>query len=302
MKNSKAIVTFAVGGGYLAAWRRYCEPGWRAYAERHGYDIICCDAPLDATPRAMKRSVAWQKCLVLSQDFASRYDRIVWLDADILINAACAPPVESAVPPEKAGAVDAWAQPAPAAHALMLERAFAIWKSSGASPVVNYDARAYYENYGLPPEFDAVVQTGMLALSPKHHREILEHVYYSYEERGGPEWNYEMRPLSYELLKAGAVHWVDGRFNRVWFADKVLHYPFLFRPQQHSSRLPDRLRRRLMRLLGLRPGCDCARLCATSAFMNSFFLHFAGCAGEMELVDPAVASYQDMLSRYPLVL
>jgi hypothetical protein len=302
MKNSKAIVTIAAGGGYLGPWRRYCEPGWKAYAEKHGYDIICCDAPLDTTQRATKRSIAWQKCLALSQDFSSRYDRIVWLDADILINAASAPSVESAVPPEKVGAVDAWADPTPFAHALLMERACTIWKSLGASPVVNFEARDYYKNYGLPPEFDSVVQTGMLVLSPKHHRELLEHVYYGYEERGGPEWNYEMRPLSYELLKAAAVHWVDGRFNLVWFLHKALHYPFLFRPRQRSMRLPDRLRRRLARLLRIRQGCDCARLCATSAFMNSFFLHFAGCRQEMELADPAVASFEDMLSRYPMVL
>ena len=36
-----------------------------------------------------------------------------------------------------------------------------------------------------------------------------------------------MRPLSYELIKADLVHWIDHRFNAVWKNIKCLHYPFL---------------------------------------------------------------------------
>jgi len=42
---------------------------------------------------------------------------------------------------------------------------------------------------------------------------VLEHVYNSYEEKGGREWHMEQRPLSYELVKAAKEHWMDPRFN-----------------------------------------------------------------------------------------
>src|SRR6266496_4153810 len=80
-----AIVTLLLGRPYWLAWHEVCAPSWRAYAERHGYDIIAIDRPLDVSPRAMARSPAWQKCLVLQPSIAGEYDRIVWLDADIVI-------------------------------------------------------------------------------------------------------------------------------------------------------------------------------------------------------------------------
>ena len=36
--------------------------------------------------------------------------------------------------------------------------------------------------------------------------------YHNYEDRG-PGWNLEMRPLSYELLQADCVTWLDPRFG-----------------------------------------------------------------------------------------
>ena len=53
----------------------------------------------------------------------------------------------------------------------------------------------------LPSGQAHIVQTGVMVLSPKHHREVLEHAYHAYEDRG---FNYEMRPLSHEILRAGS--------------------------------------------------------------------------------------------------
>src|SRR5262249_2560197 len=54
---------------------------------------------------------------------------------------------------------------------------------------------------------------GVLVLSPRHHRELLEHVYNSYQDLGGEQMNYEMRPLSFEIQENGLQHWIDNRFN-----------------------------------------------------------------------------------------
>src|SRR5215469_15572908 len=103
-----AIVTLAIGDAYLNRWRAYCKPGWSRYAERHNFELIVIDRPLDQTPRAAARSPAWQKCLVLRPDIAGSFDRIVWIDSDVLINDRRAfSSIAEGVPLGKLGATDA---------------------------------------------------------------------------------------------------------------------------------------------------------------------------------------------------
>jgi hypothetical protein len=97
-----AVVTLVIGHTYLDRWKFQCEPGWRAYCQRHGYDLVVIDHALDTSARAQSRSPAWQKCLIL--DGLTQYDRVVWIDADIVINPH-SPPIPE-IPIEKIGAVD----------------------------------------------------------------------------------------------------------------------------------------------------------------------------------------------------
>ena len=120
--NDKAIVTLAIGKRYHDAWKETCEVNWGRYAKKHGYDLICISEPLDTSERARKRSPAWQKCLILSQDFSARYKRIVWIDADILINSAAAPDICEGIPLEKVAAVEEMSLPTPELHKEALKR------------------------------------------------------------------------------------------------------------------------------------------------------------------------------------
>jgi hypothetical protein len=62
------------------------------------------------------------------------------------------------------------------------------------------------------------VQTGVRVLSPKHHRQLLEQVYRTYDDGGSKLFNNEMRPLSYEIQTRGLQHWIDARFNTlIWW-------------------------------------------------------------------------------------
>ena len=255
--SGTAVVTLAIGRGFAARWHSLGEPLWRRYCERHGYDLICLEEPLDDSVRARSRSPAWQKCLVLGQPFAHRYRQIVWVDADVLPNPG-APPVGEGVPPELVGAVDEYATPTPELHRRTLAKLYDFWEATGVPFIRNETPREYYRVYGLPDAFDAVVQTGVMVLSPSHHRELLEDVYASYEDKG-TGWNYEMRPLSYELLRARCVTWLDPRFNTIWGSHKALHFPFLLnRPD--DPRAPELVAR---------------------ALRDTYFLHFAGSVDEM---------------------
>jgi hypothetical protein len=266
MSSTTAIVTLAIGTRYLQRWKRLCQANWRQYAEKYGFDLICLDSPIDDSERARKRSPAWQKCLILTQDFAARYERIVWVDADILINPA-SPCIVQDVPLEKVGAVDEYSSPTPEQYRKYLQVLYRFWEARGVPFIRNETAEEYYRQYGLPLAFPRVVQAGVMVLSPRHHRQILEETYFSYEEKGSAIWNYEMRPLSYELLKADCVHWLDYRFNTLWTHYQSWKYPTLRANPKYT-------------LLLLHPKPTVAKECAARAFTESYFLHFAGCREE----------------------
>jgi hypothetical protein len=298
MRNSKLIVTLAIGDRYLSAWKKSAEPGWRKYGAVHGYDVLCIDHSLDTSDRAEKRSPSWQKCLMLDQSFSRDYERIVWIDSDVMINTTCAPSITEGVPLEKVGAVDAFSMPSRELCLLALKRCYEFWESHGGN--VNYETpKEYHVNYGLPAfNHEQVVQCGVMVLSPKHHRDLLLKAYHEYEDKGGPEWHYEARPLSWELLNANVVHWIDHRFNQLWMFYKLMHYPFLVGHQSNGS-FNSRAKRKLARLFGLQ-GKDIGALytredievvCANTAFLNSYFLHFGASLDEMKLVDTKINSW-----------
>ena len=162
MKNQKAIVTIAIGEMYVECWKKYCQPNWQAYAHKYGYDLICLEHPLDLSSRAKLRSPAWQKCLILSQGFASDYQTVVWIDSDIVINDK-APDVAIGVPANKVGAVDAYEF-----SEVFPKRVYKMWPDFVQSPT----PQVYYRNYGLPDDVDRAINTGVMVLSPSYHRAL----------------------------------------------------------------------------------------------------------------------------------
>jgi len=257
-----AIVTIAIGAAYSARFRAHCEPGWSRYADRHGFRLIVIEAPLDQTPRAAARSPAWQKCLVLRPDIAGSFDRVIWVDSDILINDR-APSIAEGVPFEKIGATDEHMFPSPQVRrqmfVLLMQQAQAANPGLAKTWATYLDPADWHAAWGLPRSGQSIVQTGVLVLAPKHHRELLEHVYYKYEDHGGEPMNYEMRPLSFEIQKQGLLHVLDSRFNALLI--------FLFMQRQMELRrslLPD----------------ECAAL-VRLVFDQAYFLHLAGLKDSM---------------------
>lgn len=171
-----AVCTLVIGERFQNLFSKYSEQSWRAYAQEHGYELLVFDKPFADLPG---KSFAWQKLLLLDQPDLRDFDRIVWLDADIIIKRG-APPLE--VPPGKLG------------HAL--ERPF------------TGDARSWYEYFSLPPAPE-VIQTGVLSLEHAH-APILR------SALGYPETRmFEMPALSLQIARSGLGHRLDPRFNAV---------------------------------------------------------------------------------------
>ena len=261
----KAIVTLAIGRDYSERFEQVCRKNWTAYAERHGFDVIVFKEPLDASVRAQRRSPAWQKCLVLSAPEVAGCERVVWVDSDICINPA-APSIVDGVPMELIGAIDEHSYPSRKSRQALLDgiivaasddpiygkRFWEAWREPGA----------WHALMGLPGGQSHIVQTGVLVLSPLHHRELLERVYREYDD-GGVNLNYEMRPLSHEIQARSLQHWIDARFNAlVWW---------LFLQQSSGAPSESEMKRFLH---------DCYR--------RNYFLHFAGCGQLMPLLAQSI--------------
>jgi hypothetical protein len=251
-----AIVTLAIGEAYRQRFEQLCRRNWAAYAGRHGFDLIVYEQPLDVSERARARSPAWQKCLVLGTPELAGYGRVVWVDSDILINPA-APSILDGVPEERIGATDEHAFPTCEIRQVLLQQIIAAAPQTGVFNADYWrgwmDAGGWHHWLGLPSGQKHIVQTGVLVMSPKHHRDMLEHVYHGYEDRG---FNYEMRPLSHEIQARSLPHWIDPRFNAlVWWM-------FLAESLRGNAIDTADDMREFLR--------DCLR--------RSYFLHFAGAA------------------------
>jgi hypothetical protein len=253
-----ALVTLAIGEEYLARWKRYCEFGWRRYAERHGLDLIVLTEPIDRSERAIARSCAWQKCLVLSQDFVRDYRQVMLLDCDIVINHQTAPDITVQVSEEFIGGVVSGSQIQEDLRVVMLHRRTGVtFDYQRGLAQWNDDQTRFFEEYGLPRIDAGVIQTGVLVASPRH-RDVFRAVYdtdYPVQTR-----SYEQMPLTHALHTGGLFRPIDTRFNSVFYETMLTHYPYL------DPRI----------LSKTSPGYDLlAGWAVNTQYYNNFFLHFA---------------------------
>ena len=281
----KALVTLAIGDRYLANFKRYCHESWSKYAKQHNLDVVVIDRAIDDSPRAKSRNPAWQKCLILSHPNVKPYDQVTWVDSDILINPT-SPSVFENVPLDMIGAVDKYATPNVEDHRIWLEQIYEYWTEEGIDFINNISPTDYHNKFGFEVEFQSVVQTGVLVLSPQYHRGLLEHVYHNYEDKGRAGWDFEMRPLSYEILTNNLEYWLNPKFNMPWSFIKHFLYPFLKSSDSYIYKAMNYVLRRS----GLAPKFSLTAKCATTAFLNNYFLHFSGKASEMMYVNQKITS------------
>ena len=281
MAPKKAIVTLAIGEKYERMFESYCRRNWGQYCAKHGYDLIVINQPFDLSPRGTQRSPAWQKLLILSQEWSSSYDQIVWVDTDVIINSTNSPCISSLVPLDKVGSVESYSIPSKEIHKISSQRSCENWRKNGVTFIDNKTAGLYYENRGIPGgSLEKVAQTGVFVCSPKCHREIFEYIYNEYEDHSkSAEWNYEMPAMSYELVQNNVVHWIPAEYNFCVHEIISAYYPFIFHKEKPP--IPLRAASKLLRSMGLSgekmhlSGIQC--LCLNNIFEIGYFIHFAGC-------------------------
>lgn len=272
-----ALVTLVLGKIYIERFRRYCYANWKAYADHHGIDLVIFTEPLDTSARAVTRSPAWQKCLALTAHRMKQYTQVAWIDSDIIIRPD-APLVFEGVAIDQIAAVEDFVHPSPEEYKARLAYLEASWRRHNLPFVSALSQHEYYRAFGLPPA-DRVAQTGVMVASPESHSSLLRGVYDRYEDRGGAEYHYEMRPLSYEIVTSGNAVWLDPRFNVVtaFALDHSLLDDFL-RPYRFHERITTKLN------LASFPRQHRLRNGYRALLRDSYFLHFAGRQADMFLV------------------
>jgi hypothetical protein len=171
-----AICTLVIGPRFEALFGRFCLDSWQAFCQAHGYTLQIFQKPFAALPG---KSFAWQKLLLLEQPELRKFDKIVWVDADIIIKAD-APAIGS--PDGLIGYVS--------------EAAYAS------------SIRSWYERFSLAPASD-IVQTGVLCLEHAHSSILRDALAY-------PETTiFEMPSLSWHVSNSGLGFRLDARFNAI---------------------------------------------------------------------------------------
>ena len=263
-----ALVTIVMGEIYERAWDVLCRPTWIAYAERFGYDIIVIKHRLDAQDT---RSPAWQKLLILDQAWSSRYARLVWLDADILIASDAPDIVKHAGPPEKVGICLDGGRLSDAETQIFVERLNDVALAPESYAHVRAQTKRFMYANNHTPEHDIAYNTGVMVLSPAHHKALLRAAYPQ------PQVTdlYEQPYLSHLLIESDGAFVMNPRFN--WgFIESLNIY---FRSGLGGDEDAAYLTRAMLHL-------------ARAELRNGYFLHFYSAMEFLDAfaADPALAA------------
>ena len=237
----------------------------------------------------------------MSQPKYREYDRLLWLDSDVMINPSAAPDLAEDVPEGKVGCVSdnsspSWsearvlrgASPSAAEIAtinekqhlerLEEERKRKYLAREEIRPLTREDRDQALRRTLLARQipFGDLTQfnSGVIMTSPAQHWEVFEQIYNSYEDVFQPL--NDNIPIIVEIGRRNLLHSIDARFNVLFGLELFEHYPFLLFPLRESEQL--------------------LRLAATSVYLRSFFLHFAGSFSYAPYVNSAVATWLDLVT------
>lgn len=267
-----ALVTIVIGETYAATWMRLAHQSWERYANTYDLDLIVIACPLDSSARAASRSPAWQKLLILSQPWAQQYERIVWLDADIVISSYAQNILQAAGPAEKISLTVSGGRSSAAERMLFMERLYQARFLPTAEQIVwAAEVEKNYIDHQVPPH-DVMFNTGVMVVSPQHHNELFLRCY----EGDQVDRLYEQPLLSHEIIERDLAYPINSRFN--WGIQEALfiYLPEIIRLKEHPPAFVE-------------PVLKLARYLVRCELANSYFLHFYGTMNLMKRL-----SYEDI--------
>lgn len=205
-----AFVTIAIGEKYIEEYTRIFKKNAERYCKKYDYDYFLITEYL--LPESYRRFefINIQKWMIPFQKQFETYDRVVVVDADILITPHC-PPIESVELDGKIGIIDEYTQPRPDIRLLIQKHM--KWENS---------PKDYFKYHiGLDVETNSVFNGGFYIAIPALHAAFFKEIF---ERRVdgtltclSHPFHYEQAYLSFELLAANNFKVLDNKWNTIWF-------------------------------------------------------------------------------------
>jgi hypothetical protein len=201
------IAIICIGEKYIQEFKTLFYPSVSRYASKYGYDVKIFESFLD-TNHATRDAISFQKCLTLSHPSMERYDQVLVLDADILIEDH-APAIPNTG--DKIGIVN--------------EASFSQYDKLKSVGFASYPTD-YYKLCGFSISTDKILNTGMMICNPKKHGPVLKGIYDKYISgcEGHPRgFHYEQSCIGYELQTQHMFTCVSTYWNCIFVQYDILN-------------------------------------------------------------------------------
>lgn len=208
-----AIVIFVIGDRYVHSFNSIFKESVEAYCKIHNYDLIVLNRPIRPEPSLDKKKFFWQRLLIPSQYL--EYDYVVSLDSDIYIHRDAPPFPLSDIPKGHVAAVN--------------ERKYLgnyEWRET-IQLKCGYErtGRDWYALSGETKDYDDHINGGLVIYQPTYHARLMEDLYNNNIDNYKRYHQDDQSFLSSYLIDNKIIHWLDERFNRVWFFWREIMYP-----------------------------------------------------------------------------
>ena len=210
------LVTLCIGERYLQQYNSIFRKGQERYAYKHGYDFkVITDYISEPDPKL----ISMNKILVSDE----RYDMIIFVDADVLIHPD-APAIHTEYDfGDKIGVVS---ENQPDKYARIIVQKTMRWEESASE--------YYLQKSGHIIDTETVINTGVLVIQPKKHKEFLENIFkkYSENQKWSPHgFHYEQSVIGFELQQHNMAFYMDQKWNAIWMIHKI--YSRINRDEKH---------------------------------------------------------------------
>lgn len=207
-----AIVIFVVGEKYINNFKIF-EQNIKNYCKKYEYDFILLTELIFPETDNHHKKFYWQRMLI--PDKFNQYDFVVSMDSDIYINPNAPPLPLNEIPIGKVAAVNErkyfgnyeWREN------IQIKMG---WEKTG---------KDWYKLSGEIKDYHDHINGGLVIYQPKYHAQIFKDLYHNNIAHFMNYHQDDQSILSSFLIDNDMIHWLDERFNRIWFFWKEILYP-----------------------------------------------------------------------------
>ena len=208
-----AIVIFVIGERYTKHFNATFKSSVESYCRKHQYELIILTSLIKEEPMMDRKKFYWQRLLIPNQ--FKEYDFVVSLDSDIFIRSNAPPLPFHEIPEGKIAAVNE------RKYLGNYEQRDEIqvrqgWEKTG---------KEWYALSGEIKDYHDHINGGLVIYQPLYHGERIEKLYNDNISNYMKYHQDDQSILSSYVIDNQLIHWLDERFNRIWFFWREIFYP-----------------------------------------------------------------------------